>query len=134
MGASITQFTKSDNTFYYGNLIFRFILGVGDFWIQTTCKALHHYIYSNIGYSVLTFKYPENREKVIGMGEAVAGIGFMAGPAFGGLLFNVMGLFWTFTCFAVFLAFSCILCVIYVPSSMNNTGNEENESDDEKSS
>lgn len=72
-----------------------------------------------IGYSVLTFKFPENREKYLGFGEAAAGVGLMFGPVIGGVLYTWLDYFGAFMCFAVFLAFGGMLCWFYIPNSLN---------------
>ena len=65
----------------YTNIAFRFLEGVGDGWIQTA------------GYSLISLKYPENREKFIAYGEIASGIGFMSGPAIAGVLYTFLGYF-----------------------------------------
>jgi MFS family permease len=100
--------------FLYGNILFRFIKGVGDVWIQTSCKDLIHADLL-IGYSVLTLKFPENREKFLGIGEAASGIGLMAGPAMGGFLYSACGFFYAFLSFAGILLVSATLCLFYIP-------------------
>lgn len=66
-------------------------------------------------------KYPKNREKFIGLAEAAAGVGFMAGPAIGGILFNFLGFFWTFISFGTFLMGTMTICYFYLPDSLNNS-------------
>ena len=69
----------------------------------------------------MTLKFPENREKFLGLGEAASGIGFMAGPAIGCLLFNAFGFCWAFLSFSIFLTFTGALCLYNLPSSLNSS-------------
>jgi len=64
--------------------VLRFIQGLGSAMIQTSCKFS---TLIGLGYAVITFVFSENREKYIGMAEAVSGIGLMAGPVLGGLIY-----------------------------------------------
>ena len=74
-----------------------------------------------IVYSIIMLNYPENREKFIGLGEASSGVGFMVGPGFGGILFNLLGFFWAFMGFASFLLLTMTLCYLYLPDMLNNS-------------
>jgi MFS family permease len=67
------------------NIICRFFEGIGDSWVQTAC------------YSLITLKFPENREKFIGISEAASGIGLMAGPGIAGIFYLYIS--WLFLCF-----------------------------------
>lgn len=106
---ALTQFIINDNLFLYSNIVFRFLKGVGDVWIENTI------------FSIIMIKYPKNREKFIGLAEAAAGVGFMAGPAIGGILFNFLGFFWTFISFGTFLMGTMTICYFYLPDSLNNS-------------
>ena len=67
----------------------------------------------------MTYKFSENREKYLGMGEAAAGIGTMLGPVIGSLLYSFCGYFWAFMFFASLLGISGILSFIVLPNSLN---------------
>jgi len=81
----------------------------------------------SLGYSIITLKFPENREKFIGLGEAASGIGLMAGPGIAGFLYTYMGYFWAFTGFVIFVGCSGLLCMFYIPSSLNHSFSEDEE-------
>lgn len=81
----MTAFMSDDWKYLYANIACRFLKGVGDVWIHTSCKI---YLYLKIlGFSIIAIKFPENRERYLGLGEAASGIGLMAGPAVGGFLY-----------------------------------------------
>jgi MFS family permease len=65
-------------------------------------------------------KFPENREKYLGMGESAAGIGTMLGPVIGSLLYAYFGYFLAFMFFAAMLAAAGILSFLILPNSLNN--------------
>lgn len=85
------------------NIIFRFTEGVGDALVQTAC------------YSLISLKYPENREKFIGLGEAFSGVGLMAGPGIAGILYTYFGYFSAFFGFVIFIALSGVFCLVFIP-------------------
>jgi MFS family permease len=99
----------------YTNITFRFIEGVGDALVQTAC------------YSLISLKYPENREKFIGLGEAFSGVGLMAGPGIAGILYTYFGYFSAFFGFVIFIALSGVFCQVFIPSKMNGHYSEEDE-------
>jgi MFS family permease len=68
---------------------------------------------------LISLKYPENREKFIGLGEAFSGVGLMAGPGIAGILYTYLGYFIAFFCFVIFIALSGIFCQIFIPQKMN---------------
>ncbi len=76
---------------------------MGDAWVQTAC------------FSLISLKFPENREKYIGLGEAASGIGLMAGPGIAGILYSFCGYFKAFFGFVVFIAITGIFCWYYIP-------------------
>ena len=92
-----------DDKFWWINIACRFVEGIGDSFVQTAC------------FSLISIKFPENREKYIGLGEAASGIGLMAGPGIAGILYSYLGFFKAFLVFAVFIIFAGILCFIFIP-------------------
>ncbi len=91
------------------NIVSRFFEGIGDSWVQCAC------------YSLIALKFPENREKFIGIVEAASGIGLMAGPGIAGLLYVYLGYFNAFLIFVITVTISAILCFVYIPNSINNS-------------
>jgi MFS family permease len=96
---------EGDRQFWWINIVCRFVEGIGDSWVQTAC------------FSLISLKFPENREKYIGLGEAASGIGLMAGPGIAGILYTYFGYFEAFLGFAIFIIFSAIFCYFYIPES-----------------
>jgi MFS family permease len=78
-------------------------------------------------YSLISLKYPENREKFIGLGEAFSGVGLMAGPGIAGVLYTYFGYFSAFFGFVIFIGLSGIFCQVFIPASMNGHYSEEDE-------
>lgn len=70
---------------------------------------------------MIALKFPENREKFIGIAEAASGIGLMTGPGIAGLLYTYIGYFYAFLAFVIMVSVSAILCLIYIPKSINNS-------------
>lgn len=118
MGA--TEFIDDDWWYLYANIAFRFIEGIGDAFVQTAC------------FSLISLKYPENREKFIGLGEAFSGVGLMAGPGIAGVLYTYFGYFSAFCGFVIFIALSGIFCYAFIPSSINGAYRDENEDTEEE--
>lgn len=77
--------------------------------VQTSC------------YAIITFVFSDNREKYIGMAEAVSGIGLMIGPVIGGAIYTVTNYFYTFVFFAVLLVFCGIFTIYAAPKSLNSS-------------
>jgi MFS family permease len=110
-----TEFINDDWWYLYANIAFRFVEGIGDAFVQTAC------------FSLISLKYPENREKFIGLGEAFSGVGLMAGPGIAGVLYTYFGYFKAFFGFVIFIALSGVFCQVFIPSSMNGTYSEDDE-------
>ena len=110
-----TEFIIDDWWYLYANIAFRFVEGIGDAFVQTAC------------FSLISLKFPENREKFIGLGEAFSGVGLMAGPGIAGVLYTYFGYFSAFFGFVIFIALSGIFCQVFIPASMNGTYNEDDE-------
>lgn len=67
----------------------------------------------------MTNKFPDNREKYLGMGESAAGLGMMLGPVMGGVLYSSAGYFGAFMSFAVLLAAAGVLSLLVLPNTLN---------------
>lgn len=107
LGVAMTGFISNDMTFLYVNITCRFLKGIGDVWIHTSC------------FSIIAVKFSHNRESYLGLGEAASGIGLMAGPAVGGFLYAAFGFEWAFLSLAGFLIVSCLLCYYMLPDSVD---------------
>jgi MFS family permease len=76
----------------------------------------------------MTYKFSDNREKYLGMGESAAGLGQMLGPMLGSILYSYLHYFGAFMIFAGFLLIAAIMSFLILPSSLNvklDTMNEE---------
>lgn len=76
----------------------------------------------------MTYKFPENREKYLGMGESAAGLGCMLGPVLGSVFYSFLGYQGAFLSFAVIMTFAGILSLSVLPNSLNtklDTMNDE---------
>lgn len=109
----LTELIEDDIWYFVVCLIVRFLQGLGDIQVQTSC------------YSVLTSMFPENREKYLGMGEAAAGIGLMIGPVIGGILNTYLGYMECFFCFAGLLFVNIFVNIFILPKSLNNKMEDE---------
>eukprot|EP00347_Sterkiella_histriomuscorum_P020522 403337480 len=108
MGA--TQWLASNTDAYlWVCLVLRFIQGIGAAQVQTSC------------YAIITFVFSENREKYIGMAEAVSGIGLMLGPVIGGAIYTLTDYFWTFFFFAAVLFLSALFTFYAAPNALNKS-------------
>lgn len=65
--------------------------------------------------------FSDNREKYIGMAEAVSGIGLMLGPVIGGAVYTLTNYFWTFVFFAFVLGLSAAFTMYAAPNSLNKS-------------
>lgn len=74
-GFGVNALIISDTGFLVMEIISRFIQGIGNFMVQTSC------------YSIITYYFSENREKYLGLSEAASGLGLMLGPVIGSLIY-----------------------------------------------
>jgi MFS family permease len=112
----LTEFINDDWQYFIATIISRFFEGVGDSWVQTAA------------YSLISLKFPENREKFIGIAETASGIGLMAGPGIAGFLYAYLGYFNAFFIFVILIIVSAIFCLVVIPNSINNScGTIDNE-------
>ena len=63
--------------------------------------------------------FPDKKEEMIGMLEAAAGAGLIAGPALGSFIYGYLGFSDTFYVFSSFLALALIQHFILTPSSIS---------------
>ena len=75
---------------------------------------------SEIGYSLLTNYFSEQKERVLAFGETAAGLGLMMGPIIGGTLYVKFGYFWCYSILAGFLFVSVFITLIVMPGSINS--------------
>ena len=64
--------------------VLRFLQGMASAFVQTTC------------YTIATNDFPEKQERVIGLLEAMAGLGLIVGPIIGSVLYSFLGFEKTF--------------------------------------
>lgn len=84
-------------------------------------------LYNTIGYAILTYVFSDNREKYIGMAEAISGVGLMVGPVIGGFLYSAFGYFATFFIFGMVLLLNFIIALLITPDSLNKSIDEDSE-------
>jgi MFS family permease len=77
------------------------------------------YLLKYLDYSLMTYKFADNREKYLGMGESAAGLGCMLGPVLGSIFYSYLHYFGAFMIFAGFLAFAAILSFFTLSASLN---------------
>lgn len=71
------------------------------------------------GYSVITVEFPNEAEKYLGWAEAATGIGLVAGPVLGSILFRFLRYKFTFVAFGGLLALGGIFLAIILPGYLN---------------
>lgn len=67
----------------------------------------------------MTYKFSENREKYLGIGESACGIGTMLGPVIGSVLYSYLGYFGAFMMFAFILCIAGALSFFILPDQLN---------------
>ena len=91
------------------SIVIRLIQGIGMGSVSTAC------------YSMAANNYPGQTEQMIGLVEAAAGLGTSAGPAFGGLMYTLLGYEGTFYTYgAINLVFALAL-IIFFPNKAKLT-------------
>ena len=73
--------------------------------------------------------YPDDVEKVIGLLEAIVGIGCTSGPVFGSLVYEFLGFKWTFLAFGMLQAPTAVLACFLRKNTQvkSKQANEEGE-------
>jgi MFS family permease len=72
-----------------------------------------------VGYAIITFVFSDDREKYIGMAEAIAGVGLMIGPVIGAFLYSAFGYFFTFFVFGLMLFLNLLVTYWVTPDFLN---------------
>lgn len=110
VGFGLLSFIKrdEDNLFFGLAIALRFFQGFGDSFV--TVAAL----------SIISYEFPTKREQFIGYAQSAVGIGFMAGPVLGSVIFSNLGYQKTFYVFGGIL-FACLLLIALVlPKRLNH--------------
>lgn len=68
---------------------------------------------------MITVEFPHDAEKYLGWAEAATGIGLVAGPVIGSVLFRFLKYKFTFVAFGGLLAIGGIFLMIILPNSLN---------------
>eukprot|EP00347_Sterkiella_histriomuscorum_P003211 403365165 len=110
-----TQYITNQDWYLYTSLLLRFIQGIGSAQVQTSC------------YAIITFVFSDNREKYIGMAEAIAGVGLMVGPVIGGFFYSAFGYFSTFFIFGIMLTLNFFIALLITPDTLNKSLEADNE-------
>ena len=105
MGIAFALFSEIDNmentqliTGYA--LVLRFVQGISSALVQTTC------------YCIATNDFPEKKTQIVGLVEAITGIGCILGPVIGSTLYFFLGFKQTFLVYGSFLIFLAIVIKI----------------------
>lgn len=64
-----------------------------------------------------------DKERYIGYVEMALGVGDMAGPGIGGILYDTVGFAWTFAIFGGMIFVGIIFSVIWIPKRLNALSN-----------
>ncbi len=75
----------------------------------------------------MTYKFAENREKYLGMGESAAGFGTMMGPVISGQLYYYFGYFGAFIAFSGFILIAGVISFFCLSDDLNRHLDTENE-------
>jgi MFS family permease len=81
---------------------------------------------------VVTIEFPKKREEYCGYCESAVGIGLMAGPVIGSLIYGLVGYEYTFYCFSGIIALGLILSFFLLPNRINKVA-EPKDDDSRKS-
>ena len=81
----------------------RFVQGAASSFVQTTC------------YSIATNDFPEQKEQIVGLVEALTGLGLIIGPIIGSTLYSCLGYAHTFFIYGSFLVFLSIIIKLNFP-------------------
>ena len=83
--------------------ILRFLQGMASAFVQTTC------------FTIATNDYPHMKEKLIGLLEAMTGLGFVVGPIIGSALYSAFGFKMTFIVYGGLKILLAIIIRISIP-------------------
>jgi MFS family permease len=65
--------------------------------------------------------FSDDREKYLGMAEAIAGVGLMIGPVIGSFLYSRLGYLGTFLTFSCILLIGCLCVSFALPNMLNES-------------
>ena len=85
------------------SLLLRLVQGGCSAFVQTTC------------YCIATTDFPDRKEEIVGLVEAMTGIGCIVGPLLGSALYQFLGFKHTFLVYGSFLVFLAILIKLNFP-------------------
>lgn len=82
---------------------------------------------------MITIAFNEHAENYIGYAEGMVGLGIMAGPVIGSILYFNLGYDKTFMCLSYLLVFNFLFTYVMMPSIANtNFGDSEKEEKQKK--
>ena len=87
--------------------VLRFLQGMASAFVQTTC------------YTIATNDFPEKQERLIGLLEAMAGLGLIVGPIIGSALYSFLGFELTFFVYGGVEVLLAIVIRFNVPDRRN---------------
>ena len=94
---------ESPESVLYLSLFLRFVQGTAVAMAYTTI------------YAIITNKYPQRKEALLGMLEASFGVGLICGPLAGASLYNMFGFGKTFYIYGTFFLFCTFLLWYLIP-------------------
>ena len=92
----VDDMTDTTKIYIYG-LLLRFIQGTSSCFVQVTC------------YSIATNDFPEQKEMLVGLVEAMTGVGLLVGPILGSVLYEMLAMKYTFLVYGSFLMFLAVI-------------------------
>jgi len=96
VGFGLTYHIKDDTIFLLVSIALRLVQGFGDAACSTSI------------FSIIGQEFPNNRDEFLGYVEGAVGMGLMAGPIIGQLIFNLVGYQWTFYVSGILIALPLI--------------------------
>ena len=78
-------------------VLLRLVQGASSAFVQVTC------------YSIATNDFPEQKEMLVGLVEAMTGVGLLLGPILGSVLYEMLAMKYTFLVYGSFLMFLSII-------------------------
>ena len=98
--------------------VLRFLQGTGSAFVQTTC------------YTIATNDFSEKQERLIGLLEAMAGLGLIVGPMIGSALYSFLGFEKTFFVYGSMIVILAVTIRLFIPERRNvavkSRGEKEN--------
>ena len=78
-------------------ILLRLVQGASSAFVQVTC------------YSIATNDFPEQKEMLVGLVEAMTGVGLLVGPILGSVLYEMLAMKYTFLVYGSFLMFLAVI-------------------------